>query len=191
MPISVCTYICVYIYIYISTNSHYYYLTDSSFNTYLLHNYCMFQYGIMIINRKKNYFLGAFDIGSLVILPTVFSSSVVPDYQSPKTLVKPNSLRNDINRVYTAIWHDLGWRLLCGEFNLSHWGWLLIKVQTALKGFYFKTILFPVGEGNGNLLQYSCLENPMDRGACQATVHGVARVRHDLATKPCYVLINT
>ena len=30
------------------------------------------------------------------------------------------------------------------------------------------------GEGNGNLLQYSCLENCMDRGAWQATVHGVA-----------------
>ena len=28
------------------------------------------------------------------------------------------------------------------------------------------------GEGNGNLLQHSCLENPMDRGACWATVHG-------------------
>ena len=37
------------------------------------------------------------------------------------------------------------------------------------------------GEGNGNPLQYSCLENPMDRGAWQVTVHGVARVRHDLA----------
>ena len=30
------------------------------------------------------------------------------------------------------------------------------------------------GGGNGNPLQYSCLENPMDRGACQPTVHGVA-----------------
>ena len=29
------------------------------------------------------------------------------------------------------------------------------------------------GEGNGNLLQYSCLENSMDRGAWQAIVHGV------------------
>ena len=29
------------------------------------------------------------------------------------------------------------------------------------------------GGGNGNPLQYSCLENPMDRGAWQATVHGV------------------
>ena len=32
------------------------------------------------------------------------------------------------------------------------------------------------GEGNGNPLQYSCLENPMDRGAWQATVHGVTTV---------------
>ena len=31
------------------------------------------------------------------------------------------------------------------------------------------------GEGNGNLLQYSCLENPPDRGAWWATVHGVAK----------------
>ena len=35
------------------------------------------------------------------------------------------------------------------------------------------------GEGNGNPLQYSCLENPMEGGAWWATVHGVAKVRHD------------
>ena len=40
------------------------------------------------------------------------------------------------------------------------------------------------GEGNGSPLQYSCLENPMDGGAGQATIYGVARVRPDLATKP-------
>ena len=39
------------------------------------------------------------------------------------------------------------------------------------------------GEGNGSPLQYSCLENPMDRGAWRATVHGVARVGRDLAAK--------
>ena len=31
------------------------------------------------------------------------------------------------------------------------------------------------GEGNGNLLQCSCLENPVDRGAWRATVRGVAK----------------
>ena len=35
------------------------------------------------------------------------------------------------------------------------------------------------GEGNGYLLQYSCLENSMDRGAWRATVHGVLNVGHD------------
>ena len=38
------------------------------------------------------------------------------------------------------------------------------------------------GEGNGNQPQYSCLENPMDRGAWRATVHGLQRVRHDRET---------
>ena len=33
------------------------------------------------------------------------------------------------------------------------------------------------GEGHGNPLQYSCLENPMDREAWQATIHGVAKSR--------------
>ena len=40
------------------------------------------------------------------------------------------------------------------------------------------------GEGNGNPLQYSYLENAMDTGAWQATVRGVTRVGHNLATKP-------
>ena len=31
------------------------------------------------------------------------------------------------------------------------------------------------GEGNGNSLQYSCMENPMDREASQATVHGITK----------------
>jgi len=37
------------------------------------------------------------------------------------------------------------------------------------------------GEGNGNPLQYSCLENPLDRGAWQATVHRVAKNRTQLS----------
>ena len=44
-------------------------------------------------------------------------------------------------------------------------------------------IFYSLGEGNGNSLQYSCLGNPMDRGAWQATVHGMTRVGNDLATK--------
>ena len=39
------------------------------------------------------------------------------------------------------------------------------------------------GEGNGNPLQYSCLGNPVDAGAWWGTVHGVARLGHNLATE--------
>ena len=40
--------------------------------------------------------------------------------------------------------------------------------------FYLRSIIV-VGEGNGNPLQYSCLENPMDGGAWWATVYGVVK----------------
>ena len=39
-------------------------------------------------------------------------------------------------------------------------------------------------EGNGNPLQYSCLENPMDCSLPASSVHGIARVGHDFVTKP-------
>ena len=45
-----------------------------------------------------------------------------------------------------------------------------------------------LGEGNGRALQFSCLKNPMDRGAWWATVHRVAkRLGHKLATKQQWV----
>ena len=39
------------------------------------------------------------------------------------------------------------------------------------------------GVGNGNLLQYSCLENPMGRGPCWTTVHGVTKSQTWLSDK--------
>ena len=48
--------------------------------------------------------------------------------------------------------------------------------RTRLKRLSSSSIT-PFGEGNGTPLQYSCLENPMDGGAWQAAVHGVARSR--------------
>ena len=46
------------------------------------------------------------------------------------------------------------------------------------------TVMCKTGEGNGNPLQYSSLENPMDRGDWRGTVNGVTRVRNNLAIKP-------
>ena len=47
------------------------------------------------------------------------------------------------------------------------------------------------GGRNGNTLQYSCLENPTDRGVWRPRVPGITRVRHDLTTKPHGPEINT
>ena len=42
-----------------------------------------------------------------------------------------------------------------------------------------------LGEGNGNPLQHSCLENSVDRGAWWATVHGVAKRQTQLSMHMC------
>ena len=46
------------------------------------------------------------------------------------------------------------------------------------------------GEGNGSQLQYSCLGEPMDRGAAGSSPRGCKRVRYNLATdKQCFTLL--
>ena len=61
---------------------------------------------------------------------------------------------------------------------------LMVKNQSANAGDARDASLIPGSgrpprEGNSNLHQYSCLGNSMDRGVWCATVHKVARVRHD------------
>ena len=57
-----------------------------------------------------------------------------------------------------------------------------IKEGWALKNWCFWTVVLEtLGEGNGNPLQYSCLENSMDGGGWWAAVHGVAKSRTRLS----------
>src|SRR5574341_110645 len=64
-----------------------------------------------------------------------------------------------------------GWRGLVG---CSPWG-LEESDMTERLPFHFS--LSYIGEGNGNPLQCSCLENPSDGGACWASIYGVAQSR--------------
>ena len=52
--------------------------------------------------------------------------------------------------------------------------WYVLSEKLPKKKFFLVPAVWLVGEGNGNPLQYSCLENPMDEGAWCAAVHGVA-----------------
>ena len=60
----------------------------------------------------------------------------------------------------------------------------IIPCFLSIDNFHFQiqnTLKYVLGEGNGTPLQYSCLANPMDRGAWWAAVHGVARSRTRLS----------
>ena len=71
----------------------------------------------------------------------------------------------------------LAWKIPWTEEPGGLWSMGSLRV-----GHNWATSLSCIGEGNGNPLQYSCLENPMDRGAWWATVHGIARVGKELVT---------
>ena len=62
---------------------------------------------------------------------------------------------------------------------------LVVKNPPAMQEMYERPVLFPgsgrsPGEGNGNSLQYSCLENPRDREAWRATVLGITKSQTQL-----------
>ena len=105
----------------------------------------------------------------------------------------PGSFRNkiDYTKVLEDKWHNprarrQGWWGTETEREKGGTGALPLPGSKAGTSKGFTSSLFPgwfkaqewgLGEGNCNLLQYSCLENPMDRGAWWAAVHGVTHSR--------------
>ena len=75
-----------------------------------------------------------------------------------------------------------GWRSLVG---CSPWG---RKESDTTERLHFHFSLSCTGEGNGNPLQYSCLENSIDRGAWWAMSMRSQRVAHDWVTKHTHTL---
>ena len=63
-----------------------------------------------------------------------------------------------------------------------HW---MLEIDKIIGEIKCKALYTSAGVGNRNPLQYSCLENPMDRGVWQATVHGVTNSRTQLSNWTC------
>ena len=112
-----------------------------------------------------------------------------------QSFLQENSMRNHQSSQAAVNTHSLPvWQL---EYVLAQPTWtamgllwasqvaLVVKIPPANAGDVRDAGLIPrsgrsPGGGHGNPLQYSCLENPMDRGAWWATVHGVAKSRAQL-----------
>ena len=99
---------------------------------------------------------------------------------------------SDREQVPVTLW---GWWECSGSKSggVHTWGFLggsVVKNMSASEADTRDTVSVPgLGRSihwrrNGSPLQYSCLENPMGRGAWWTMVHGVTRVGHDSATKP-------
>ena len=77
------------------------------------------------------------------------------------------------------LYQDIEYSFLCYTLRASQVA-LVVKNSSANAGDIRDACLIPglgrsPGEGNGNPLQYSCLGNPMDRGAWRPTIHEVAK----------------
>ena len=117
-----------------------------------------------------------FHIGSSMFSPSVQFSSVT---QSCPTL-RPHELQHARPPCRRRQWHPTP-VLLPGKFHerkslegcspWGHWG------SHTTERLHFHFSLSCIGEGNGNPLQCSCLENPRDGGAWWAAVYGVAQSR--------------
>ena len=111
------------------------------------------------------------------IIKDIFSGVLESDF-SAFWIENFSSLFSNITLM---VWYHLEWEFYSMEIDclclclIFLEGWMLIYQHI------LKSIAPSYGEGNGTPLQYSCLENPMDRGAWKAAVHGVAEGRTRLS----------
>ena len=126
---------------------------------YLLHLFFVPQFSFpAFFFVNKTYFSVAFFIGFRVILICIQFSSVAQRRQwHPTPVLLPGKSH--------------GWRSLVG---CSPWG---REESDTTEWLHFHFSLSCIGEGNGNALQCSCLENPRDGRAWWATVYGVTQSR--------------
>ena len=102
-----------------------------------------------------------------------------PPGDLPDPVIEPSSSTSPALQVDYLLAEPLG------DARVIAWKRIIraLITKTVLSLWKFEEFRgYLLGTGNGNPLQYSCLENPMDGGAWWATVHGSQRVGHDWAT---------
>ena len=90
----------------------------------------------------------------------------------------------DMSTVFISQWRDLSRGVVKGDilkvfFFFFYWSDFFSLIGLWMKDFPISRYL--CGEGNDNPLQYSCQDDPMDRRAWRATVHGVTKSRTQLS----------
>ena len=111
----------------------------------------------------------------LLLPPSIFPSIKVFSNESVLHIRWPNtgvSASTSVLPMTIQDWSPLGWT---GWIFLLPKGLSRVFSNTTIQKRQFFGTQLSLREGNGIPLQYSCLENPMDRGAWWATIHGVAQ----------------
>ena len=124
----------------------------------------------------------------ILCCPLLLLSSIFPSisyYAQYAHFSKTTSLLHNMN--FNLIWIFLGFSVV-NIYILIHKGFpggseVKNPPANARDAVSIPGSGWSPGERNGNPLQYSCLGNPMDRGAWRATVHGITKVGHGLETK--------
>ena len=103
-----------------------------------------------------------------------------------KSLKLTSPVIRHVDIVYTLIWYtEKGIAYFYGMFAKIIHNYEKLSDKPKLKGIpQNKWLVHFKGEGSGSPLPCSCLESPMDCSLPGSSVHGIARVGHNLATKP-------
>ena len=155
---------------------------------------------MLLINRYRNPKQNIRKMNSVMYEKRLYMIKESWSQESKDSFTLKNTLRTSLAVQWLRLWASTAGgtgSIPCQElwshmsWGMDHWTtstrtsglswWLGNKEPICNTG---DTVSIPgsgrsPGEGNDNPLHYSCLRNPMDRGAWWAIVHGVARVRHD------------
>ena len=144
-------------------------------------------YPVFLLNCLRTFDLHNEDHTSHSLCPSSLNLQIRQMVQCPPTNLNTHGskqfLRLSKNSLRINSYHCMPLNFM--QQQLSTWDFPggsdnSVYVQCRRPGFYPWMGKSP-GKGNGNPLQYSCLGNPMDRRAQQATVHGVAKSQIQLS----------